>query len=49
MRKQYYNKIENWKYMNNKYSDVCYFFCLNPYLLKNIILFSHKIVISLKK
>ena len=41
MRKQYYKKIEIRKYTNNKYYDVCYNF-LGPYLLKDIILLSHK-------
>ena len=27
MRKQYYNKTEIQKCTNNKYYDVCYFFC----------------------
>ena len=49
MRKQYYTKIEIRKYTNNKYYDVCYYFFVNPYLLKGVILSSHKIVISLEK
>ena len=33
MKKQYNNKIEFWKYTNNKYYDVCYFFLLTPIYL----------------
>ena len=45
---QYYNKIEIWKYTNNAYHDVYYYiyFMYNPYLLKDNILVSHKIVTS---
>ena len=48
---QYYLKTEIRKYTNNKYYDVCYYYhiYLNPYLLKDIILLSHKIVSSQEK
>ena len=35
--------------MNNKYYDVCYYFKNNPYLLRDIILVSNKIVRSQEK
>ena len=35
MKNQYYNKIEIWKYTNNKYYDIChYFFCKTPIYLR---------------